>query len=74
MSEPNSGLGRRGEAVADAARVRIVKASAGQSRRTRRNNLRLARLENRAPAVAAKAEARRRAEARAAHEAAGTAT
>ncbi len=74
MSEANSGLGRRGErALAESRRI-VVKQTVGQSRRVRRNNLREGRIANRPPALAAKAEEKRRAIARAAHEVAGTAT
>lgn len=73
MSERNPGLGRRGEALKETARIVVVKASVGQSRKTRRNNLRLARIEARVPSDVRK-EAKRRAEARERHETEGTAT
>ncbi len=69
----NSGLGRRGEALAEAGRIRIVEAGSKQNRHVRRNNLRVARIEARVPASVRK-EAMRRAVVRATHEAAGTAT
>ncbi len=67
MSEPNSGLGRRGErAYAESRRV-MVKPSIGQSRHQRRLNLREGRIANRPPAVAERKEAERRAAVRRAH-------
>ena len=49
MSEQNGGLGRRSEAAYAASRAVVVKQNVGQSRRVRRNNLRVGRLEARAP-------------------------
>ncbi len=48
MSEPNSGLGRRAEALQEASRIRVVEAGHVQNRHVRRNNLRVALKEAKA--------------------------